>query len=206
MVALGGAFTSHIDTEIPKKWPDVWIVPEQAIIPEEAPIRLPPEVEHVTPAPELTAVMSESLYRATESEARSAVKGFTVSNDVSVKGEWPGYGNENLDQILGTGYKIFETFSPVLSEYGPMAIGDIDDLYMEATVDGEVVVEGSTDLLGFSIPEILAHVSKIVRLEENDLVALGDPGNPSGYLDTASSVTCTIESVGELTNPVERLS
>jgi 2-keto-4-pentenoate hydratase/2-oxohepta-3-ene-1,7-dioic acid hydratase in catechol pathway len=49
-------------------------------------------------------------------------------------------------------------------------------------------------------------VSKIVRLEPNDLVALGDPGNPSGYIDNATQVTCAIESIGELQNSIERLS
>jgi len=36
------------------------------------------------------------------------------------------------------------------------------------------------------------------------VIALGDPGDPSVLLDDASSVTCSIETVGELTNPIVR--
>jgi 2-keto-4-pentenoate hydratase/2-oxohepta-3-ene-1,7-dioic acid hydratase in catechol pathway len=59
--------------------------------------------------------------------------------------------------------------------------------------------------MAFSIPEMVSFASHVVRLRENDVVALGDPGGASGYLDDASEVTCTVESIGELTNPIERL-
>jgi len=204
-VSLGGAFTSHTAAERPKKWPDVWTVPDAAVVGPGEAIELPPEVEDVVIGPELTAVVSESMYRVDESEVAAAIAGFTVTTDVTVKGEWPGYANENHPHITGTGYKIFPTFRPTLSEYVPFSIEAVGGLNIEAIVDGETVVEGSTASLGFSIPEIFAHVSKIIRLEPGDLVALGDPGNPSRFIDDATTVTSRIETIGELTNPVRRL-
>jgi 2-keto-4-pentenoate hydratase/2-oxohepta-3-ene-1,7-dioic acid hydratase in catechol pathway len=52
---------------------------------------------------------------------------------------------------------------------------------------------------------MVSFASHITPLDENDVVALGDPGHPSIMLDSASSVTCRIESIGELTNDVRRL-
>jgi 2-keto-4-pentenoate hydratase/2-oxohepta-3-ene-1,7-dioic acid hydratase in catechol pathway len=68
------------------------------------------------------------------------------------------------------------------------------------------VVSGSTESMAFSVPELVPHTSKIVHLHEGDLLALGDPGNPSRYIDDASVVTCRIEKIGKLTNPVARLN
>jgi 2-keto-4-pentenoate hydratase/2-oxohepta-3-ene-1,7-dioic acid hydratase in catechol pathway len=59
--------------------------------------------------------------------------------------------------------------------------------------------------MAFSIPEMVSFASNICKLRENDLVALGDPGNPTNFLDEADSVTCEIEGIGELTNPIERV-
>lgn len=84
-------------------------------------------------------------------------------------------------------------------------MNDYQDQQVKIYVDGETVVSGTTEQLAFSIPELISFASKITKLRENDVVALGDPGNPSKYLDEAESVTCEIEGIGSLTNPIERL-
>lgn len=205
LVALGGAFSTHAADERPTKWPDVWVTTEETRIGPNESIRLPPEVEKVTVGPEITVVIGSSLHRASESEAAEAVKGFTLTNDVTAKGEWPGYSQKNHEFITGVGYKIFPTFRPVLTEYADLNIEETMDLTVEAVVDGETVVSGSTSNMSFGVAELVAHASKIVPLEKNDLLALGDPGSPTGYIDDASEVTCRIERIGELTNTIERI-
>jgi 2-keto-4-pentenoate hydratase/2-oxohepta-3-ene-1,7-dioic acid hydratase in catechol pathway len=205
-VALGGTFHSHQDEkERTYRWPDLWVVPESAIVAEGEPIRIPDRVEDIKPGSELTAVVGESIANADETEAWDAVKGFTVSNDVTAAGDWPGWSDPDHPNITGVGYKMLPTFSPVLTEYVPKSDVPIDEgLDVSVYVDGELAVEGSTSLLAFSVGELVAFASSIVPLEENDVVALGDPGNTTKFLDDASSVTCRVESVGELTNPIER--
>lgn len=204
-VALGGWFKTHGDRTY--RWPDLWVVPPEAIINEEDPIQLPDRVEEVTPASELAAVIGEELWQASESEAWDAIEGFTVSNDVTATGDWPGWSDPDFGMITGVGYKIFPTFSPILSEYVPKKeqVSEYDDLLVEVRVDGEVVISESTREQAFSIPELLSFASHIVKLRPNDVVSLGDPGNPSTYLDDADEVVCTVETIGELRNPIERL-
>lgn len=205
-VALGGTFHSHQDEkERTYRWPDLWVVPESAVVAEGEPIRIPDRVEDIKPGSELTAVVGESIANADETEAWDAVKGFTVSNDVTAAGDWPGWSDPDHPNITGVGYKMLPTFSPVLTEYVPKSDVPIDEgLDVSVHVNGELAVEGSTSLLAFSVGELVAFASSIVPLEENDVVALGDPGNATKFLDDASSVTCRVESVGELTNPIER--
>jgi 2-keto-4-pentenoate hydratase/2-oxohepta-3-ene-1,7-dioic acid hydratase in catechol pathway len=204
-VALGGTFHTHTDEkERSYRWPDLWVVPPESVIPDGDPIILPDRVEDVKPGSELTAVLGDDLYEADEDEIWDAIEGFTISNDVTASGDWPGWSDPDHGMITGVGYKILPTFSPILSKYVPVDEVDVSDLNVEVTVDGTTAVSGSTAQMAFSVPEMVSFASNIVELQAGDVVALGDPGNPTEYLDGATSVTCRIDGIGELTNPIER--
>jgi 2-keto-4-pentenoate hydratase/2-oxohepta-3-ene-1,7-dioic acid hydratase in catechol pathway len=206
-IALGGTFQSHLDeNDRTYRWPDLWVVPDEAVIDEGEAIQIPDRVEKVKPGSELTAVIGEDIYEADEQEAWNAIKGFTISNDVTASGDWPGWSDPDHGMITGVGYKLLPTFSPILSEYVKKGDEtDYDDIGVGIHVDGEKAVSGSTSQMSFSIPEMVSFASNICKLNENDVVALGDPGNPTSFLDDADSVTCEVEGVGELTNPIERV-
>lgn len=203
-VALGGTYRSHLDEkELTYRWPDVWIAPDEAVIPDAATIEIPSRVDTTKPGAELTAVIGEDIYQASEEEAWEAIKGFTISNDVTAAGEWPGQSDPNLKMNTGVGYKILPTFHPILTDYVPRGdVSDYDDLAVEIRVDGEVSVSGTTKQLAFTIPELISFASSIVHLHPGDVVAMGDPGRPSVMLDDSDEVTCSIENHGELTNPI----
>lgn len=206
-VALGGGFQSHLDEKERKyRWPDLWVVPDEAVIGGGETIEIPERVEKVKPGSELTAVIGEDLYEADEQEAWEAIKGFTISNDVTASGDWPGWSDPDHGMITGVGYKLLPTFSPTLGEYVEKdEESHYDDLTVEVRVDGETVVSGSTAQMSFTIPEMVSFASNICKLHENDVVALGDPGNPTQCLDRADTVTCEIESIGKLRNPIQRV-
>lgn len=206
-VSLGGGFETHLDEQGRSyRWPDLWIVPESAVITQGDAIQIPTRTEDIKPGAELTAVIGEDIHRAKEAEAWDAIAGFTISNDVTASGEWPGWSDPDHHQITGIGYKVLPTFRPILTDVVSKGeIRDYDDLEITVHVDGELSVEGTTADLAFTIGELVAYASRIVPLEAGDVVALGDPGYPELYLDDASEVTCAIESIGELINPVERL-
>jgi 2-keto-4-pentenoate hydratase/2-oxohepta-3-ene-1,7-dioic acid hydratase in catechol pathway len=203
-VALGGTYYTHTqEKDRTYRWPDLWVVPKEGIIKENETIKIPEKVENVKAGSELTAVIGQDVWQADEKEAWDAIKGFTISNDVTASGEWPVISDPDHGGS-GVGYKLFPTFSPVLTEYQPKKDIDFyDDLDVSVKVDGEIAVNGSTAQLAFSIPEMVSFASNILKLSENDVVALGDPGNSSRYLDDASKVTCYIESIGELENKIE---
>lgn len=201
-VALGGTYRSHLkEKELTYRWPDVWIAPDEAVIPDGATIEIPSQVDKTKPGAELTAVIGEDIHQASEQEAWEAIKGFTISNDVTAAGEWPGQSDPNLKMNTGVGYKILPTFHPILTEYVPRGdVTDYDDLAVEIRVDGEVSVSGTTKQLAFTIPELISFASSIIHLHPGDVVAMGDPGQPSVMLHGADKVTCSIENHGELTN------
>jgi len=206
-VALGGTFYTHQDEKDRSyRWPDLWVLPPEALIHEHEAIRLPERVEQVKPGAELTAVIGERIYEADKTEAWDAIKGFTLSNDVTASGDWPGWSDPNHGMITGVGYKLLPTFSPILESYIKKdSQTDYNDLRVEVRIDGDISVEGSTSQMAFSIPEMISFASHICVLRENDVVALGDPGSPDHVLDEADEVVCSLESIGELRNPVEQV-
>lgn len=206
-VALGGTFQSHNNEKNRTyRWPDLWVVPDEAIIREDEPIEIPSRVEKIKPGAEMTAVIGQDIYEADQQEAWEAIKGFTISNDVTASGDWPGWSDPDHGMITGVGYKLLPTFSPILTEYIEKGKKpEYEDLSIEARVDNETVVSGSTAQMGFSIPKLVSFASNICRLHEDDVVALGDPGNPTGFLDNAESVSCKIEDIGELTNRIKKI-
>lgn len=206
-VALGGTFMTHQEEkERTYRWPDLWVVPDEAIINENEPIRIPERVEEIKPGAEISAVIGDEIYEADDAEAWEAIKGFTISNDVTASGDWPGWSDPDHGMVTGVGYKLLPTFSPLLSDYVEKKDSqEYDNLSVEVRVDDKVAVSGSTSEMAFSIGEMVSFASNVCKLHEGDVVALGDPGNPTHNLDDADSVTCSIEGIGELTNPIERV-
>lgn len=206
-IALGGTYHSHLDEkERSYRWPDFWVVPQEAIIKQGETIKIPEKAQEVTPDSELTAIIGDGIHRADEDGAWDAVKGFTVSNDITATGDWPGWSDPDHANITGVGYKSIATFSPILTEYkSKKDLSHYQDLEVKTTVDGNECGSGSTELMAFTIPDMISFASHIVPLKENDVVALGGPGESSEQLDQARSVRCTVESIGELRNKIERV-
>lgn len=169
-------------------------------------IKIPERVEKIKSGAEITAVIGEDIYEADEDEAWDGIKGFTISNDVTASGDWPGWSDPDHGMITGVGYKLLPTFSPTLNKYVEKNEKvDYDNLSVEVRVDGDLAVSGPTAQMAFSIRKMVSFASNICKFHENDVVALGDPGNPTNFPDNADSVTCKIEGIGELTNPIKRV-
>ena len=210
-VALGGTFGTHRSAssihrdERPRWPPNLWTVPRSAIVPDGATIELRPYAEQVTIGPEPVAVIGSPLDRADVNEAAAAIAGFTVSNDLAALGEFPAFPYPDQETHSGRGFKIMPGFSPLLETVTDIELDSFGDRAIEAEIDGERVVEGSTDEIDWSPAEIVAHVSKIVPLEPKDVVSLGEPSTEHHYIDEATSVTCRVDGIGELTNAVRRV-
>ena len=197
-VALGYTFESHAPGTY--GWPAWWIEPAECLIPSGETVQIPPDLEAVGIGPELTVVIGEELYRPTSEAVSDAIAGFTVSNDVSAVGDWPGHPHETT---LNRAYKMFPTFRPTLTEGVEMSLEDANHVEIEAFIDGESVGSAAMSEARWSVSEMIAEVASVMPLHPGDLIALGEP--ISGTVEDSATVTCRIDGVGELTNPVQRV-
>jgi len=147
---------------------------------------------------ELGVVVGAPLRNATVEQARPAIAGYTVVNDITAR-DWQ---YRSVQWLQG---KTFEATTPV----GPWLVTDVGDeasFSLSCEVDGDQVQQADTGDLVFGPAELLAYISTIITLAPGDLIATGTPGGvgharkPARYLADGSLVITRIEGVGECVN------
>jgi 2-keto-4-pentenoate hydratase/2-oxohepta-3-ene-1,7-dioic acid hydratase in catechol pathway len=147
---------------------------------------------------ELALIIGTGGKHISEAEAYDHILGYTCFNDVSQR---------NFQKHDTSGWfrgKSLDTFGPV----GPTIvthqdIGDPQNLTMQTRLNGAVVQDANTNLMIFSIRQIVAYISKYFTLTEGDLIVTGTPKGV-GPLRQGDLVEVEIENIGILRNPVER--
>jgi 2-keto-4-pentenoate hydratase/2-oxohepta-3-ene-1,7-dioic acid hydratase in catechol pathway len=156
------------------------------------PIVLPPESSRVEYESEIGVVVGSRLSHASEAEAEQAIAGFVCVNDVTARDL------QKTDNQWARA-KGFDTFCPV----GPRLATGLDWRTLEiiGRVNGAERQRGHVRDMQFSIPFLLAYISRIMRLEPGDLIATGTPAG-TGQLAVGDEVEVEIPGVGILRNPV----
>ena len=147
---------------------------------------------------ELAVVVGSELFRADEDQARAAIAGYTVANDVSMR-DWQ---NRTLQWFQG---KAFDRTTPV----GPVLLtaDEADgDFEVRSYVNGELVQQGNTSTLVFGPAKLLSYISQFTILRLGDLVLTGTPGGvgmgmtPPRFLNDGDILTTEIDGIGRLEN------
>jgi 2-keto-4-pentenoate hydratase/2-oxohepta-3-ene-1,7-dioic acid hydratase in catechol pathway len=150
---------------------------------------------------ELGVVIGSTAADVAEARALDHVLGFTIVNDVSSRDAWL----DGDQWLIG---KSMPGFCPVGPGLVPVEDLDPRDLRLGCTINGEPIQDGRTADMRFTIPEIVAFLSRHLTLRPNDLIATGTPvrlttpPGPDRHLRPGDIVTCWIEGIGELTTRI----
>ena len=166
------------------------------------PIVLPPESTHTDAEAELAVEIGRAGRRIAEDDALDFVAGYRCANDVSARNLQ--YGDKQW--LRGKG---FDTFCPVGDRLVPVSeLGDGSGLRVVQRLNGELLQDGNTADLVFSVRRLVAHASSFCTLEPGDLILTGTPGGvghartPPVSLQPGDVVEVEIDAVGVLRNPV----
>jgi 2,4-diketo-3-deoxy-L-fuconate hydrolase len=151
---------------------------------------------------ELVVAVGRHAYQVPEDRAWGHVAGLMVGQDLSERvvqlaGPIPQFS-------LGKSYPGFAPIGPALVTLDEF--DDPDDLALGCSVDGEVLQDGRTRDMIFSVPELIARLSAVCPVLPGDLIFTGTPsgvGNarePKRFLAPGSVLTSHIVGVGELVN------
>ena len=172
------------------------------VIAHGEPIVIPTAVQQPDYEGELAVVIGRRGRDITEADALDYVAGYMPLNDVSAR-DWQG---RTSQWVLG---KTPDTFCPM----GPALvtsddIPDVQNLSIRTVIDGEVLQQGHTSLMIFSVAHLIWDMSRVMTLEPGDVIATGTPSGvgaartPPRWLRPGDTVTVEIERVGALVNPV----
>ncbi len=131
------------------------------------------------------------------------VLGYTVVNDVSARDLQFRHKQFFLGKSLDGACPVGPGIVPVEE------IPDPHDLRLWCDVNGDRQQDGHTGDQVFRIPDIIALLSSIMRLEPGDLIATGTPAGvgfaqePPRFLEPGDVVECGVEGIGLLRNVVE---
>ncbi|TMK75829.1 MAG: fumarylacetoacetate hydrolase family protein [Actinobacteria bacterium] len=169
-----------------------------ALAPPGATVPLPAASAKVDFEAEVAFVVGRRCSDVSESEAADFIAGYMLLNDLSARDlqfatpQWmPG--------------KVFDGSAPC----GPALVtpdeaGPHDRISFSLTLNGEEMQAASTDDLIFSVPALVAHLSKLMTLEPGDLVSTGTPAGvgstrqPRVWLQSGDEITISSPTLGRL--------
>ncbi len=151
---------------------------------------------------ELVVVIGRQGFGIREKQAFDHVAGYCVGQDISDR--CIQFADEPPQFSMG---KSIDTFGPI----GPSlvsldAFANPNDLLLSCEVSGERMQEARTSDMIFSVPEIVAFLSSMCRLEPGDLIFTGTPSgvgfarSPQRYLREGDEIVSAIESIGTMVN------
>ncbi|MEA5454193.1 fumarylacetoacetate hydrolase family protein [Sinomonas sp. JGH33] len=151
---------------------------------------------------ELAVVVGSELRRADEEEARAAIAGYMLANDISMR-DWQ---KRTLQWFQGKAFDGTTPIGPVLVTAD--SIDPDDGIEITCEVNGVRRQHGSTKTLVFSPARLLAYISQFTALRAGDVVLTGTPGGvgtgmqPPQYLSDGDAVVVRAEGLGQLVNTI----
>ncbi len=154
---------------------------------------------------ELAVVIGRTARNVSESEAMDHVFGYTCLNDMASR-------DARFDGDQWLLAKSGDGFCPL----GPWIVtadeGRFDDVPIRCRVSGELLQDGRTSQMVFSVAEVIAALSRHATLLPGTVIATGTPDGvgesrtPPRFLADGETVTVEIDGIGELTTRIRAVS
>ena len=201
IVCVGLNYRPHIlemGHDLPE-YPTLFAKYRSALIGAHDDIVLPSLSSNVDWEAELAVIVGARVRHASPDQARAAIGGYSVLNDVSVRDF-----QRRTSQFLQG--KTFESSTPV----GPWLVtpDEMPDLERDISceVNGVEMQRANTRDVVFDPVDIVRYVSGFITLEPGDIIATGTPGGvgaartPPVFLQPGDEVVTRIDGIGELRN------
>ena len=198
VVAVGKNYADHVQEmgtgDAPKE-PLIFLKPNTSVVGPGDPIVYPAATSDLQHEGELAVVIGRICRSVPLDRVREVIFGYTVANDVTARdlqkkdGQW----------ARAKGYDTFCPLGPWITTH--QSLEEVADLRIRTTLDGEERQNGSTNLMVFSVPELVEYISSYTTLLPGDVILTGTPAGV-GEMLPGQEVSIEIEGIGTLTNTV----
>jgi 2-keto-4-pentenoate hydratase/2-oxohepta-3-ene-1,7-dioic acid hydratase in catechol pathway len=192
VIAAGLNYKSHIGEAAAAPYVGLFAKFPTTLTGHEQPIIYPADATTLHYEAEICVVIGRKAQNITESQVKDHIFGVTPCNDVSERA-WQ---KSDLQWFRA---KAADTFGPM----GPVLVTNVDynKLKLVGRHNGKVVQETTTDLLIFSINNIISYTSRYITLEPGDVVFTGTPGTTQA-MKPGDTFEVEIPGVATLKNPI----
>ena len=159
-------------------------------------------VERLDYEVELAVILGKTAKHVKAAEAGDYIFGYTILNDVSARDVQTGH----KQWYFGKSLDGFTPMGPCIVTADEIAFPPA--LAISSSVNGELRQSSNTSLFLNSIQEVLEELTAAMTLLPGTIIATGTPAgvgmgfDPPKFLKPGDVVTCAIEGIGTLTNPV----
>lgn len=205
IICLAYNYIDHAKEQnlLPPEEPAIVIKPRTALNGNDSPIICPRFVTQLDYEVELALIIGKNVKDINENEAKNAIFGYMVFNDVSAR-------DIQFKDKQFTRGKSFDTFAPC----GPWIttsdeIKDPQNLRLTTKINGAIRQNSNTNMMFIKIPEIVSKLSQVMTLEKGDIISTGTPAGvmlnkPNAvFLKDGDKIEMEIENLGILRNTVK---
>ncbi|KAJ1961831.1 hypothetical protein GGI12_003029 [Dipsacomyces acuminosporus] len=200
IVAIGRNFSEHakeLGNAVPTA-PFFFLKPTSSYVTSPGKIEIPKgcTVHHEV---ELGVVIGKTGRDIKAANAYEHIAGYALALDLTARNLQDEVKKKGLPWSAAKGY---DTFTPV-GEFIPASqIQDPHNVRLWIEVAGQIKQNGVTDAMIFQIPQLIEHVSRIMTLEEGDLVLTGTPKGV-GPIEAGERVVAGLEYEGQELSRIE---
>ena len=200
IVCIGLNYRSHAAEAglEPPESPAIFGKYRNALVADGTAVALPTASEKVDFEAEVAFVVGRRAKEVSEDEALDHIAGYTLLNDLSAR-------DLQFATPQWMAGKVFDGSAPCgPALVTPAEAGAHDAIGISLTLNGEEMQSGTTADLIFSIPAVLAHLSRLMTLEPGDIVSTGTPAGvgsvrkPRVWLKPGDELVVTSPTLGSL--------
>ena len=196
IVCIGRNYAKHAEefgNAVPDR-PLLFLKPPNTVAGHGDTVTAPAGTERLDVEAELGVVIGEQCRNVLADDAMGVVAGFTCVNDLSNRDDQ----RREQNWVRGKAFDGAAPMGPVLATPEELPHGAT----VRGAIDGETVQEASIDAMIFSIPELIAEITRYLTLEPGDVIATGTPDGVTA-LEDGDRVEITVEGIGTLEHSVE---
>ena len=184
--------------------PRIFLKPSSSVCGPGTAVKIPPAVTKPDWEVELAVVIGRTAWQVDEQHAFDHVAGYTILNDLTAR-------ELQFDAPLG-----MTSFAKGLDGFCPMGpwlvtadeLGEPWQLDVRCTLNGDEVQHGNTRDLIFSVPALIAYLSRYMALQPGDVIATGTPAGvghfrtPPRYLKPGDRLALEVSGIGTLEHSI----
>ncbi len=193
IVCVGLNYADHAaeTAREPPSRPSLFLKPPNTLAGHEEIISLLPNIKRIDFEAELGVIIGKRCRNVSLNKAMDVVAGYTCVNDLSNRDD------QRKEQNWVRG-KAFDKSAPM----GPV-MASPDSLPEDARIilrsNGITKQDSSVDDMIFSVPELIAEITRYMTLETGDVISTGTPAGV-GPIEDQDVVEVEIQGIGKLTN------